>query len=279
MATQVTTDPPTDLTSKVSIEDINPEKGQILKRVLFGILRTEIGQNVISQAIDGIPIWDMYEFNTTRRIDLETRREATKLAQVRAAQYQTFDEMFDYLKLNARSAYLYQLAPLHSPFFPMYLLELVAVAIHDLIGGIFKEFHPRGEPPEYDHQEPDPDPKGAVSLATRGYTNTDKYPQGVVDTCHGAYLRPSHPENVFQLQDSQLAEFASVGLENATNTVPNLPFTRQRGAWQRSPREAIISFYIYREPYEREIELALIGEEVQNTGTWSRVGSVDSSEG
>lgn len=86
----------------VSIENIDQERAGILKRVLFGILRTDAAKKVIAQAIDGLPIEDMYELNTTKRFDLLQRLEPSPSSMVRAGQFCTYSEMFDDLELNAR---------------------------------------------------------------------------------------------------------------------------------------------------------------------------------
>lgn len=89
-------------TKTVSIADIDQERAGILKRVLFGILRSDGTQKVIAQAIDGLPIEETYELRTTERYDLLERLKPSDDSMARASLFCTYEEMFDNLELNAR---------------------------------------------------------------------------------------------------------------------------------------------------------------------------------
>lgn len=58
----------------------------------------------------------------------------------------------------------------------MHLLELVAIAIHDMAGGLFASHHPNGEPNEEKTEK-----TGDISLSARLYSLKDQYPKGVSD--------------------------------------------------------------------------------------------------
>lgn len=63
--------------------------------------------------------------------------------------------------------------------FNMHLLELAAVAIHDMAGNLFAQFHPNGEP-EGSSPIP-PQFKNMVSLSTMLYCVPNSYPRGYLD--------------------------------------------------------------------------------------------------
>lgn len=63
----------------------------------------------------------------------------------------------------------------------MHLLELVAVAIHDLAGNLFASFNPDGEPLLEQVPQNSPRRTDLVSLSTMCYIRSDLYPRGVLD--------------------------------------------------------------------------------------------------
>lgn len=79
---------------------------------------------------------------------------------------------------------MYEDEPLGSIRGNRHLLELVAVAIHDLAGRFFAEFHPDGEPaPEDpDFQAPAWGRKKKISLSIRPFDKSTDYPGGFADT-------------------------------------------------------------------------------------------------
>jgi hypothetical protein len=62
----------------------------------------------------------------------------------------------------------------------MHLLELVAVAVHDMAGNLFASFHPDGEPLEQAYRTGSRR-KDLISLSTMCYIRSDLYPRGVFD--------------------------------------------------------------------------------------------------
>jgi hypothetical protein len=67
-----------------------------------------------------------------------------------------------------------------SQLFNMRLLELVAIAVHDLAGNLYAAFHPDGEPP-YAGRFAYKDMEGVISLSTRWYCQYPSYPRGNLD--------------------------------------------------------------------------------------------------
>lgn len=61
----------------------------------------------------------------------------------------------------------------------MHLLELVAIALHDIAGNLYATFHPDGEPkpdrPRYFG------PKNRISLSTKLYALPGRYSRGLLD--------------------------------------------------------------------------------------------------
>jgi hypothetical protein len=91
-----------DPTETVNIEEIDKERARILKRVLFAVFRSDAGQSIIAQALDGLPIEETYELETTKRYDLLIRLEPRQVSIERARDFPTYTDMFDNIDLNAR---------------------------------------------------------------------------------------------------------------------------------------------------------------------------------
>ena len=64
----------------------------------------------------------------------------------------------------------------------MHLLELVAMAVHEMAGNLFAALHPDGEPRSPDHgRQLLPPPDYLVSLSTMSYAMPNHYPRGHLD--------------------------------------------------------------------------------------------------
>ena len=63
----------------------------------------------------------------------------------------------------------------------MHLLELVAMAVHDMAGNLYAAFHPEGEPCTAEAASQPFQPKDLISLATMCYAIPSRYPRGFPD--------------------------------------------------------------------------------------------------
>ncbi|PGH36277.1 hypothetical protein GX50_00962 [[Emmonsia] crescens] len=268
----------------VSLADIDSERAGMLKQVLSTLLRSSTVKDVFAQVIDGLPIKTTYELTITRRFELLSRMEPSAQSIALSNQFCSSSEMFDNLKLNARTAQLYQAAPLYSYCFNMHLLELAAVAVHDMAGNLFASFHPDGEPRLEQAAGTGFQQQGLISLSTMSYIRSDIYPRGVLDVvgywaeahifggivvfdrgaeegarnCYGAYIHPPYPADLFQLSDSQIAQF-SLQAKQQKNDNLNLPLLCRPDARKLNPNHAFLKLNIYRDRYEREVSPIIRG--------------------
>lgn len=63
----------------------------------------------------------------------------------------------------------------------MHLLELSAIAIHEIAGNLFATFHPDGEPRSVDSRQQLFQPNNTISLSTLSYAISGRYPRGHLD--------------------------------------------------------------------------------------------------
>lgn len=63
----------------------------------------------------------------------------------------------------------------------MHLLELVAIAVHDIAGNLYAAFHPDGEPAPANSSSFPLGPKDCISLSTKLYITSHPYPRGFLD--------------------------------------------------------------------------------------------------
>ncbi|KAK2757246.1 hypothetical protein FQN54_004760 [Arachnomyces sp. PD_36] len=266
---------PTPDSVAVTLADLDPGRSAALQQIFFAILRSTVGRAVFSQVIDGLPVYNTYEFMTTRRLDLDSRHEPTETSKELFARIIDSLAPIDHYRINAKVAQLYQSAPVSSYAANMHLLELVAVMVHDLAGTLFSNFHPNGEP--MPHGTHIPSNRG-ISLSTRLYRATRNYSRGTADAvgywaelnifggvvlfdrgpedgsklCRGAFIHPREGRRIFQLQDFQLHDFQRIS-SNAELVEQILPFSCCAEAKQFDPYEAFKSLNIYRDRYERQL--------------------------
>ncbi|KAK2811475.1 hypothetical protein FQN50_002098 [Emmonsiellopsis sp. PD_5] len=253
----------------ITLSDIDQERAEILKRVLTSILRRDSVKTVFAQVIDGIPIASAYESTLTARTELTSRTEPSQRSVSLSGQFCESEGILDTLELNPTVAQLYQDSPLMSSSFNMHLLELVAIAVHDLAGNLYLKFHPGGATQVL---EPNDDPyfkREYISLSTMFYCDPSRFPRAFLDVvgywaevqifggvvCNGAYIHPRHPELLFELSESQLATLSNLGrltLHDNLNPPPfPLPFTCEPQARTVDHATAFLRLNIYRDRDER----------------------------
>ncbi|KAK2811855.1 hypothetical protein FQN50_001893 [Emmonsiellopsis sp. PD_5] len=265
----------------ISIADIDQERWGILKNVLSTVMRSDTVKNVLAQVIDGLPTAATYELTITHRFDLLSRSEPSEQARLLSQQFCDSLEMLDNLMLNSKAAQLYQDSQLFSSAFSMHLLELVAMAVHDMAGNLYAAFHPEGEPCSAEAATQPFRPKDLISLSTMCYATPGRYPRGFLDVvgywaethifggvvvfdrgpeegarwCHGAYIHPPHPGLLFQLSESQLEKFCRLGSRDERRERQiTVPFICEPEARKVEPYYAFKDLNIYRDRYERRID-------------------------
>ncbi|PGH01798.1 hypothetical protein AJ80_08965 [Polytolypa hystricis UAMH7299] len=265
----------------VSIADIEQERADILKHVLSTVLRTDIARDIFAQVIDGLPISKTYELTITRRFDLLSRSEPSQHAKILAQASCDSTEMLDNLKLDSTAAQRFQDSQMFSSSFNMHLLELAAIAIHEMAGNLFAAFHPDGEPRSTDVGQQQFRPVNTISLSTMCYAVSGRYPRGSLDVvgywaethifggvvvfdrgpregarqCNAAYIHPRFPAPLFQLSEHQLETLSRAGSQGSHEELGlSLPFQCGPGARQIDHYTAFRDLNIYRDRYERRVD-------------------------
>ncbi|KAK2763802.1 hypothetical protein FQN54_009420 [Arachnomyces sp. PD_36] len=263
----------------ISLSDIDQERSVILTNVLSTVLRSAIVKNVFAQVIDGLPIRSMYEIISTCRSELLSRNEPSEQSRLLSGRFcDKPEDIFSSLSLNPTVAQLYQDSVLYSPHFNMHLLELAATAIHDIAGNLYATFHPNGEP---ERSQPGlVSFRNSISLSTRLYSFSSRYPRGAVDVvgywaethifggvvvfdrgqdsqarhCYGAYIHPRPCGQLFQLSEAQLRGLSRLGSEENVDLGQfPLPFAPEPDAKTVHHVTAFQDLNIYRDRYERYI--------------------------
>ncbi|KAK2759804.1 hypothetical protein FQN54_002538 [Arachnomyces sp. PD_36] len=250
------------MSSTVIIADLGPEKAGAFVKVFTAVLNSPVATRTFAQIIDGLPVADTYDYSSTLRWDIRSRLEPSQNSTIQfrdmrsAIQIENIpiDAMVNYYNhtfppyISSRpdidyfqTAQAYQMVPLRSSAFNMHLLEIVAVAVHDLASRLYTMLHPNGEIPEDippDDSFPPLPTATPSSFYVYPYYLWQSYPRGVSDmvgywaekqifggvvlfdrgpnddkNCHGAYIHYER-ENIFQLTDTQLQRFT----RSATDT-------------------------------------------------------------
>ncbi|KAK2797576.1 hypothetical protein FQN51_008371 [Onygenales sp. PD_10] len=266
----------------ISIAGIDQERWGILKSVLSIVMHSDTAKDVLAQVIDGLPTKATYELTITHRFDLLSRSKPSQDTRDLSQQFCYSLETLDNLRLNPKVAQLYQDSQLFSSTFSMHLLELVAMAVHDMAGNLYAAFHPQGEPCSAEAATQPFQPKDLISLSTWYYATPDRYPRGFLDVvgywaethifggvvvfdrgseegarrCHGAYIHPPRPDlQLFQLSESQLEQFCRLGSQDERDGRQiTVPFVCKPEARKIDHYLAFRDLNIYRDRYERRID-------------------------
>ncbi|KAK2798095.1 hypothetical protein FQN51_007914 [Onygenales sp. PD_10] len=266
----------------ITLLNIGQERAEIFKRVLTSILQHDLVKTVFAQVIDGIPIASAYESTLTARTELTSRTDPSHQSVLLSGQLCESEGILDTLELNPTVAQLYQDSPLMSSSFNMHLLELVAIAVHNLAGNLYLKFHPDGATQVL---EPNDDPyfkREYISLSTMFYCDPSRFPRAFLDVvgcwaevqifggvvvfdrglaegerhCHGAYIHPRFPELLFELSESQLEGLSNLGrltlhVKDSPPPPFPLPFTCEPHARTVDHASAFLHLNIYRDRDER----------------------------
>ncbi|KAI9734323.1 MAG: hypothetical protein M1834_002429 [Cirrosporium novae-zelandiae] len=122
----------TDTTPRISINDLTPEHLNAFKLTLSEILATDLAELPFAQIIDDLPIRDAYYgygYGSRADIDNHINPCPDSTDMFRAFRI-TFN--FNILRFDANVVQAYQDAPSNSKYFNLRLLEMVAIACHDI---------------------------------------------------------------------------------------------------------------------------------------------------
>lgn len=176
--------------AKISIDNLNSEHIDSFQRTLSTILSSPLAELTYSQIIDGLPIRDVWNAYTWPRLDIENHvsvcDDSVEILKAFRNSFQIHTLAFDGKLLQA-----YQNSTPDSPAFTLRLLEMIAVACHDI--GAFLYTKAKSDKHELERQgfirnapvvrDPsgNPYPPKPTDFFRPEYQDLDQYPQGVAD--------------------------------------------------------------------------------------------------
>ncbi|TVY13463.1 hypothetical protein LARI1_G009151 [Lachnellula arida] len=251
------------------------------KRTLTGILSTTLAERTFAQIIDGLPTRDDVGYFPT--YSQEIRDNAASSAEAMGAARRLREHFNTYTTLvDAKLAQAYQDASPGSGEFYLRLLELLAVACHDIAALVYVDTQPglrrAGQSLEQRLAALEGRP---TDLMHEDYYDLQQYPKGVGDVvgywaeyhlfggvvlfdrgesgtgCKRAFLHPVGGFRIFQLSDSQIQQFVEyvqrlVEVPEDTQAQPPFPFSAEKYTYRVDPFDAM-ALGIYRDRYERII--------------------------
>ncbi|KAL1861439.1 hypothetical protein VTK73DRAFT_7074 [Phialemonium thermophilum] len=272
-----------------SIKDVDSDHYEAFATALTNLLHTSIAEHTYAEIIDGLPTADTwYAYHGIRHDIIEAHRElcpgALETARHFRADLQPKDLAFDPTILEA-----YGESPLGSRTFKLRLIELLAVACHDLAAllhqkydeGFHKGAHawtpPNVSEPRWQVAPPPPRPPTVFFHAA--YDALDQYPRGVADMvgywaesrvfgkvvlfdrgedetgCHDVFIYPNGGRRlIFQPSEEQvdrLYTFLTTPASESKEIPSPLPLVPEKYARRVDPWDAFASLHIFRDRYER----------------------------
>ncbi|KAJ0117023.1 hypothetical protein J7T55_003439 [Diaporthe amygdali] len=288
----VTTPPPKSIEKSVVATSLDGAHQVVFKRAMTNILATELAELTFAQLIDGLPLWDV-AMDQSRKT--HTKEEPVynhkQLCDGAMEKMLELREQFDPLAMEVRADTLdrYQNTPVGSRVSKLPLVELIAVALHELAVHVFKKadggFHKYDKYPDdtyYEEKpftrkrkptpfllwltfdEPNQLPDGVADIAA--YWAEDRIFGGVVLFGRGKSGRDqngvwfhSHrrgvTENVYALSEDQIASLTHF-LESSpgeANSCCPLPILANRDNKRQDYRLSMPKYKIYRDPWERKM--------------------------
>ncbi|KAK2809035.1 hypothetical protein FQN50_004088 [Emmonsiellopsis sp. PD_5] len=271
--------------SQISASDLAPEHLAAVEQAVSNVLATELALETFAQVVDGIPTRDAYfdyYLPTPRPEYSQNLKPSNKASQILQAFHAGFS--VGTLTFPSHAAQAYQNAPLWSEDFKLRLMELVAVACHNIAvelyikadGGIRK---PAPLPPKpRSHPLLQPPQPNITELFHDAYEDYDQYPNGIADIvgywaeyrlfggvvlfdrgesgleCKSAFIHPIKGRRIYQLSDLQLEAFSSfVGSKHSSGYMRSYStrFQAEHYARRVDPVDSM-ALGIYRDVYERK---------------------------
>ncbi|KAN0102212.1 hypothetical protein V8E51_012722, partial [Hyaloscypha variabilis] len=242
-----------------------------------------LAQRTFAQIFDGLPTRDDVGYFPTYSKEIAdnptSSPEAMETAKELRQHFNTYISQVD-----AKLAQAYQDAALGSREFYMRLLEMTAVACHDIAALVYENTQPGlrqegqsleqrlallgGRPTDFMHEDYyyfQQYPKGVLDVV--GYWAEYHLFGGVVlfdrgesgteaSNCNRAFLHPVGGFRIFQISESQIQRFAEyvqqVSDETAQDIKPPFPLSAEKYTYRVDPFDAM-ALNIYRDRYERVI--------------------------
>ncbi|WEW60914.1 hypothetical protein PRK78_006402 [Emydomyces testavorans] len=272
----------------LSASNLGPDHRAALELTISNILSTDLAFETFAQVVDGIPICDAYfEYYSPKHRpeylqNLKPSEEACQIFKAFHAQFHA-----DMLQFAGNIAQAYQNADPGSKTFNLRLMELIAIACHNIAtrlyieadGGLRKPTGPPTLPPNR-HPLLRPPPPKVAELYHADYEDWEQYPNGVADMvgywaeyrlfggvvifdrgesgleCENAFIHPIDGHKIFQLSDHQIAHFTRFALSEhqppPTRRSYDTRFRAEKYARRVDPYDAM-ALHIYRDRYERKI--------------------------
>ncbi|KAH8777578.1 hypothetical protein F5883DRAFT_409655, partial [Diaporthe sp. PMI_573] len=272
--------------AKISLEHLDAEHLQPFHQPLSNTLSTPIAESTFAQLVDGMPLSAVYKRTHwySENFAVETHEELCAGSLEKAVAFRT---NFDFTLLQFESKATYQDTAPGSVAWKLRLIELLAVAIHDIAAifwssddGVHKhaeletwltsrlESEPQNKFERfwhYDYQDYDQYPKGIADIV--GYRAETQIFGGVVlfdrgesdEECNGVYLHNAsidiHGYTISPPTEDQFNNlFAFLLLPNPGTTQASLPIAiTQANRWRWEPYEAMATYHIFRDRYERKL--------------------------
>lgn len=94
---------PAPLPAVISLADVEKERADIFRQLLFNVLRCDIVNDIFAQIIDGLPTKETHEYVISGRADLMSRTEISQESRDRARKFCNPGEaLYASLELNAK---------------------------------------------------------------------------------------------------------------------------------------------------------------------------------
>ncbi|KAK7518626.1 hypothetical protein IWZ03DRAFT_151706 [Phyllosticta citriasiana] len=271
---------------QVPLSDLSQEHVQALKTTLARVLDTEIAKRTFAQILDGLPL-DQERYARPRVHPLvDGKCEVCSEAYDALEAFQN-NFSFDMLRFDVKKAQAYQNSSFGGDEFKKHLLEMTAVAIHDIgvelfdraDGGLHQVKYVPIEPlEELSEQSTEGTTKEQISplFYHSDYFEWNQYPRGLAD-CVGywteksilggvvvfdrgesgleyndLYLHPNPPARLFEVLPQQLQAFVDFGTSAQQNGKVSPPFPmRPRRYAKRLMEWQTHQLHIFRDVYER----------------------------
>ncbi|TVY25111.1 hypothetical protein LHYA1_G005966 [Lachnellula hyalina] len=263
----------TKQTAKTSVENLPTAHLSAFKRTLSGILSTTLAERTFAQIIDGLPTRDDNGYFPTYSTEIRDNTASSAEA-MEGARELLRGHINAYTTLvDAKLAQAYQDARPGSVEFYLRLLEMLAVACHDIAALVYGDTQPglrragqsaqeclaalEGRPTDFMHED---------------YCALQQYPRGVADVaeyhlfggvvlfdrggsgtdCKRAFLHPVGGFRIFQISSTHIKKFAEYVQASEDTQEALFPFSAEKYTYRVDPFDAM-ALNIYRDRYERVI--------------------------
>jgi len=273
---------------RISLNNLGFDRLEPYLQTLTSILSTTLAEQTFSQIIDHLPISSVfYKYGSGWRPDITAH---VNICQESVEAWKTFREQFvpASLEIDAKLVQRYQDSKAGSNESELLLLEIIAIAIHEIAILLFRDFSHTSHTPEEREEALKQLPPGAsrnrvmlkarpVDLYHSRYLNWEQYPTGVADMVgywaefqifggvilfdrgvlgdenNSAFIDDPLGSWIIQLSPAEIHEFFSTAQTSHSMPSESLPFQPDRYARRIDPADTV-SLHIYRNLYDRPLK-------------------------